>query len=38
MKQVDNFDVFIVGGGVNRCGVARDSADRGLSVGLAEKR
>ena len=31
------FDVFIIGGGINGCGVARDAAGRGLSVGLAEK-
>lgn len=30
------FDLFIIGGGVNGCGVARDAAGRGLSVGLAE--
>lgn len=29
-------DVFIVGGGVNGCGVARNAAGRGLSVTLAE--
>ena len=31
------FDVFVVGGGINGCGIARDAAGRGLSVGLAEK-
>ncbi|WAJ27896.1 glycerol-3-phosphate dehydrogenase [Antarcticirhabdus aurantiaca] len=30
------YDVFIVGGGVNGCGVARDAVGRGYSVGLAE--
>ena len=30
------YDLFIIGGGVNGCGVARDAAGRGLSVGLAE--
>ncbi|WP_371056819.1 glycerol-3-phosphate dehydrogenase [Rhodosalinus sp. K401] len=30
-------DLFVVGGGVNGCGIARDAAGRGLSVGLAEK-
>ena len=30
-------DVFIVGGGVNGCGIARDGAGRGLSVALAEQ-
>ena len=30
------FDVFIIGGGINGCGIARDAAGRGFSVGLAE--
>ena len=30
------FDFFIIGGGVNGCGIARDAAGRGLSVALAE--
>ncbi|WP_422372223.1 glycerol-3-phosphate dehydrogenase [Hoeflea sp.] len=30
------YDVFVVGGGINGCGVARDAAGRGYSVGLAE--
>lgn len=30
------FDVFVVGGGINGCGIARDAAGRGLSVALAE--
>ena len=29
-------DLFIIGGGVNGCGVARDAAGRGLSVVVAE--
>ena len=29
-------DVFIIGGGINGCGVARDAAGRGFSVCLAE--
>ena len=29
-------DIFIIGGGVNGCGIARDAAGRGLSVTLAE--
>ena len=29
-------DLFVIGGGVNGCGIARDAAGRGLSVGLAE--
>ena len=30
------FDLFIIGGGVNGCGIARDAAGRGMRVGLAE--
>ncbi|MCY4287072.1 MAG: glycerol-3-phosphate dehydrogenase [Aestuariivita sp.] len=38
LSQADReaFDIFIVGGGVNGCGVARDAAGRGLRVALAE--
>jgi len=32
-----SYDLFIIGGGVNGCGVARDAAGRGLAVGLCEK-
>ncbi len=31
-----DFDLFIIGGGINGCGIARDAAGRGLKVGLAE--
>ncbi|SIT77498.1 homodimeric glycerol 3-phosphate dehydrogenase (quinone) [Yoonia rosea] len=31
-----DFDVFIIGGGINGCGIARDASGRGLKVGLAE--
>lgn len=31
------YDIAIIGGGVNGCGIARDAAGRGLSVLLAEK-
>ncbi len=31
------FDIAIVGGGVNGCGIARDAAGRGLSVYLCEQ-
>lgn len=31
-----DFDLFIIGGGVNGCGVARDAAGRGLKICLAE--
>jgi glycerol-3-phosphate dehydrogenase len=31
------YDLFIIGGGINGCGIARDAAGRGLSVFLAEQ-
>jgi len=31
------FDIFIIGGGINGAGIARDASGRGLSVFLAEK-
>lgn len=31
------FDVLVLGGGITGCGVARDAAMRGLSVGLIER-
>jgi glycerol-3-phosphate dehydrogenase len=34
-KQAD-YDLFIIGGGINGVGIARDGAGRGLRVGLAE--
>ncbi|MQY41700.1 glycerol-3-phosphate dehydrogenase [Epibacterium sp. SM1969] len=30
------FDLLVIGGGINGCGIARDAAGRGLRVGLAE--
>ena len=30
------YELFIIGGGINGCGIARDAAGRGLSVCLAE--
>ncbi|WP_245538137.1 glycerol-3-phosphate dehydrogenase [Roseobacter litoralis] len=30
------YDLFIIGGGINGCGIARDAAGRGLHVALAE--
>ncbi|MEM9344070.1 MAG: glycerol-3-phosphate dehydrogenase [Pseudomonadota bacterium] len=30
------FDLFVIGGGINGCGIARDAAGRGIRVGLAE--
>ena len=32
-----NFDIFIIGGGINGAGITGDAAGRGLKVGLAEK-
>lgn len=29
-------DVFVIGGGINGCGIARDAVGRGYSVALAE--
>ena len=35
--QAHVFDIAIVGGGINGCGIARDAAGRGLSVYLCEQ-
>ncbi|MGB7241560.1 MAG: glycerol-3-phosphate dehydrogenase [Sulfitobacter sp.] len=32
----DTVDLFVIGGGINGCGIARDAAGRGYSVALAE--
>lgn len=32
----DPVDLFVIGGGINGCGIARDAAGRGYSVALAE--
>ncbi|SFJ03191.1 glycerol-3-phosphate dehydrogenase [Jannaschia pohangensis] len=32
----ESYDLFVIGGGINGCGIARDAAGRGLTVGLAE--
>ena len=37
MSTQSPYDVVIIGGGVNGCGIARDAAGRGLSVLLCEK-
>lgn len=37
MTDTETVDLFIIGGGINGCGIARDAAGRGLSVVLAEK-
>src|SRR6187399_3097770 len=31
------YDLFVIGGGVNGCGIARDASGRGLKVFLAEQ-
>jgi glycerol-3-phosphate dehydrogenase len=36
MQSTDPLDLFIIGGGINGCGIARDAAGRGLNVALAE--
>jgi glycerol-3-phosphate dehydrogenase len=36
-EETGNFDLFVIGGGINGCGIARDAAGRGLKVGLAEQ-
>ncbi len=35
-KTAEIVDLFVIGGGINGCGIARDAAGRGLSVTLAE--
>ena len=35
--QQESVDVFIIGGGINGCGIARDAAGRGYSVMLVEQ-
>ena len=34
--EKSSVDLFVIGGGVNGCGIARDAVGRGLSVALAE--
>ncbi len=34
---LEPYDVFVVGGGINGCGIARDAVGRGYKVGLCEK-
>lgn len=36
MSSKMKFDLFVIGGGINGCGIARDAVGRGYSVGLAE--
>lgn len=35
-NQNETLDLFIIGGGINGCGIARDAAGRGMRVALAE--
>ena len=37
MRKTKIYDIAIIGGGVNGCGIARDAAGRGLSVYLCEQ-
>jgi glycerol-3-phosphate dehydrogenase len=37
LTMTEVFDILVVGGGVNGCGIARDAAGRGFSVLLAER-
>ncbi|MCP4315964.1 MAG: glycerol-3-phosphate dehydrogenase [Hyphomicrobiales bacterium] len=36
MSDYETYDIFVIGGGINGCGIARDAAGRGYSVCLAE--
>ncbi len=36
LNQTKNVDIFVIGGGINGCGIARDAAGRGYTVALAE--
>lgn len=35
-SNADRYDILIIGGGINGCGIARDAAGRGYSVALCE--
>jgi len=35
--QAPDFDIAVIGGGINGCGIARDAAGRGARVGLFEQ-
>lgn len=35
-NKAEMFDLLIIGGGINGCGIARDASGRGLKVALAE--
>jgi glycerol-3-phosphate dehydrogenase len=34
---MNTYDVVVIGGGINGCGIANDAAGRGLNVLLCEK-
>lgn len=36
MSEAEPYDIFVIGGGINGCGIARDAAGRGYSVLVAE--
>ncbi len=36
VEDAEILDVFVIGGGINGCGIARDAVGRGYSVMLAE--
>lgn len=36
-KAADIFDIAVIGGGINGCGIARDAVGRGLKILLAEQ-
>ena len=36
VSKIEKVDLFVIGGGINGCGIARDAVGRGLSVTLAE--
>ena len=35
-SKIKTVDLFVIGGGINGCGIARDAVGRGLTVSLAE--
>ena len=37
MSEPETLDLFVIGGGINGVGIARDAAGRGLNVALCEK-
>ena len=36
MSEQQVYDIFVIGGGINGCGIARDATGRGYKVALAE--